>query len=110
MATVLWAQEAPSHPSQASLVLRLTLQGIASYGNFREIRAALAKSEKMEKVSLVSEAPGLITFDLRYAGEPKGLIEELQVFFPKKYSMKEKNFRSGGAEIIIRPGQSSPPE
>jgi hypothetical protein len=87
-------------PVKATLVLRVTLVGIVSYQDFREIRAALAQSEGMEKVTLETEAPGLITFSLRYDGEPGSLIEQLNGFFPQKYSIKEKH-TSGGTEISI---------
>lgn len=81
----------------------MTLIGITSFRDFQEIKAALTQSEGMEKVSLETEAPGLITFSLRYAGEPGSLIEKLNAFFPKKYAIKEKHTR-GGTEITISSG------
>ena len=102
-----FAQEskgAAETPPRATLVLKVTLIGITSYRDFREIRAALAQSEGMEKVTLETEAPGLVTFSLRYGGEPGSLIEQLHGFFPKRYSIKEKH-TSGGTEITISSSQ-----
>src|SRR3989338_4386364 len=85
----------------ALLGLQVTLAGVTSFQDFREIRAALSQSEGVEKLSLDSEAPGLVTFRVQYTGEPASLIEKLEAFFPKKYSMREKPLPSGYREITI---------
>lgn len=97
-------KEETQTPPLATLVLRVTLIGITSYHDFKELKAALMQSEGMEKVTLETEAPGLVTFSLRYGGEPGSLIEQLHGFFPKRYSIKEKH-TSGGTEITISSSQ-----
>lgn len=86
---------------QASITLRVVLINITSYRDMQEIRAALAQAEGMQRITLDSEAPGLITFNLRYAGEPLSLIDKLNLFFSKKYNITQKNISSGTAEIDI---------
>ncbi len=81
--------------------LAVTLSGITSFQDFQELRAGLFKSEGVSKVALVSEAPGLITFNVTYAGEAVSLIDKLSAFFPKKYNMKEKRLPGGGTEVSI---------
>ena len=85
----------------ATLSLQVTLVGITAYGDFQEIRAALSQSEGVEKLSIETEAPGLVTFSLRYSGEPKSLMEKLHAFFPEKYSFHEKHLPSGTREITV---------
>lgn len=86
---------------EASIGLRVTLLGITAYRDMQEIRAAVSQSEGVQKITLDSEAPGLITFFVRYAGEPGSLIDKLNVLFSKKYAIKLKNLSSGIAEINI---------
>lgn len=95
------AKEGGANEPVAMVGLKVTLVGITARGDFEEIRAALAQSEGVEKLALDTEAPGLITFRLKYAGEPAGLIEKLSAFFPKKYTMTEKHLPSGLREITI---------
>lgn len=85
----------------ASLTLKLTLIGLSSYRDMQEIRAAILQSEGVQKMSLDSEAPGLITFVVKYAGEPVSLIEKLDLFFSKKYKITQKNSSSGISEVNI---------
>ena len=63
--------------------------------------AALSQAEGMERLSLDTEAPGLIAFGVKYAGEPRHLVERLGLLFPQKYSVQEKNLPSGAAEVIL---------
>lgn len=84
-----------------TLDIAVTLAGITSFQDFQEVRAALLKSEGVSKVVLVSEAPGLISFQVTFAGEAMGLIDKLTAFFPKKYVMKEKRLPGGGSEVNI---------
>lgn len=86
----------------ATTRIAVTLSGIASYNDFLEIRTALAKTEGVDRVILETEAPGLITMTVRYAGEARGLIESLSTFFPKKYKITEKNLRSGSELNITK--------
>ncbi|HSA60096.1 MAG TPA: hypothetical protein VLJ37_10480 [bacterium] len=81
--------------------LAVTLSGITSFQDFQELRAGLLKSEGVSKVNLVSEAPGLITLNVTYAGEAVSLIDKLSSFFPKKYNMKEKRLPGGGTEVSV---------
>lgn len=96
-----FAQEAGSATTVATVGLKVTLVGINSYPDFQAIRAALTQSEGVEKITLDTEAPGVVTFQVRYEGEPRSLIEKLEAFFPKKYSMVEKHLPSGFREITI---------
>jgi hypothetical protein len=86
---------------EASIALRVVLINITSYHDMQEIRAALSQAESVTRITLDSEAPGLITYNVRYAGEPLGLIDKLNVFFSKKYTITQKNISSGTAEIDI---------
>lgn len=86
----------------ASLPITMTLQGIRSYSDFQEIQATLGRSEKVEKISIWQEAPGLILMNMHYVGEAKGLIETFSVLFPDKYSLKEKSLRGGRTEIVLK--------
>ncbi len=86
---------------QPTVRLQVTLSGITSYNDFQEIRAALSQSEGVEKVSVDTEAPGLVTLNVKYAGEPRSLVDKLIVFFPTKYVIKEKDLPSGVREISI---------
>lgn len=88
--------------------LAVTLVGVMSFQDFQELRAGLSKSEGVSKVVLVSEAPGLISFRVTYAGEAMSLIDKLSAFFPKKYIMKEKRLPQGGTEINISPREAPP--
>ena len=89
--------------SGVTIDLTVTLVGVTSFQDFQELRAGLLKSEGVEKVSLVSEAPGLVVFQVTYAGEAVSLIDKLSAFFPKKYAIKEKRLPKGGTEISISP-------
>lgn len=95
-----WGEEAKDLPV-ATLGLQVTLVGITAYGDFQEIRAALSQSEGVGKLSLETEAPGLVTFSIRYSGEPRSLIEKLHAFFPDKYTLQEKHLPSGAREITV---------
>lgn len=86
----------------ATTRIAVTLSGIASYNDFLEIRTALAKTEGVDRVILETEAPGLITMTVRYAGEARGLIESLSTFFPQKYKITEKNLKSGSELNITK--------
>ncbi len=88
-------------PHVVTLRVKVTLVGLTVYRDFQEIKAALLKSQGSEKVSLDSEAPGLITFDVAYAGEPKSLADQIQAFFPQKYKITQKQLPSGMEEINI---------
>ena len=90
-------EEAP-----AALQMQVTLIGINAYQEVREIRAALAQMEGTEKVSLDSEAPGLITLHLSTTGSSSHLIEKLSGFFPNRYEIQEKLLPGGGTETIIQ--------
>ncbi len=81
----------------ATVAISVTLEGITSYNDVLELKTGLLKSDGVDKVTLDTEAPGLITYTVRYAGEPKSLIEKLGGFFGKKYRIKEK----GGSEISV---------
>jgi hypothetical protein len=104
-----WAQNREETHAGVTVDLAVTLVGITSYQDFQELRAGLHKSEGVSKVVLVSEAPGLIMFNVTYAGEAVSLIDKLSAFFPKKYHMKEKRLPGGGTEVNIsrRDGVSS---
>ena len=84
----------------ATTRIGVTLAGITSYNDFLELRTALAKTDGVDKVILESEAPGLISLTVRYAGETRGLIESLSTFFPNKYKITEKNQKTG-SELSI---------
>ena len=88
-------------PHVATLQVKVTLIGLTAYHDFQGLKAALLKSEGAEKVSLDSEAPGLISFKVEYAGEPGSLIDQLKAFFPEKYKITQKQLPSGMAEINI---------
>ncbi len=88
----------------ATTDLRVTLEGITTYNDFLEIRAALAKTDGVDKVMVDAEAPGLITLTVRYAGEARGLIESLTTFFPKKYRFTEKNLKTGSEINVSKAG------
>lgn len=81
----------------ATVSIRVTLEGITSYNDYLELKTALLKSEGVDKLVIESEAPSLISLSVRYAGEPKSLIDKLNGYFSKKYRIKEK----GGGEISI---------
>lgn len=85
----------------ATISIKVSLIGVTSYNDFLEIKTGLLKSEGVEKVTIDSEAPGVIGLSVRYAGEPKSLIEKLAAFFPTKYRMTEKRLPRGGTEINI---------
>lgn len=94
-------QEEKDPLPQAKLLLKVTLVGISSYHDFKEIKTALAQAEGVEKVALETEAPGVIGLRVRYAGEPRSLIDKLSTFFPGKYSFKEKGGGGGAVEMTI---------
>ncbi len=105
MTTTLFAQgEGEKEPDHLGATTRIavTLSGIASYNDFLEIRTALAKTEGVDRVILETEAPGLITMTVRYAGEARGLIESLSTFFPQKYKITEKNLKAGSELNITK--------
>ena len=60
----------------------------------------MTKTDGVDTVAVETEAPGLVTLSVRYAGETKGLIDSLLGFFPKKYKIIEKNLKTG-SEINI---------
>lgn len=86
----------------ATTRIGVTLAGITSYNDYLEIRTALAKTDGVDRVVLDTEAPGLITMTVRYAGEARGLIESLSTFFPKKYKITEKNLKTGSELNITK--------
>ena len=97
----LGAQNPEETHTAVTVDIAVTLAGITAFSDFQELRAGLFKSEGISKVLLVSEAPGLISFKVTYAGEAVSLIEKLSAFFPKKYDIKEKRLPSGGTEVSI---------
>ncbi len=87
--------------AKATQDLVVTLSGLTAYSEFQEIRAALMKTEGMDKVVIDQEAPGFVMLKASYAGEAHGLIESLETYFPKKYTIKEKNLPNHQTEISI---------
>jgi hypothetical protein len=84
-----------------TLDIAVTLVGITAFQDFQELRAGLLKSEGVSKVAIDSEAPGLISMKVTYAGEPMSLIDKLSNFFPKKYDIREKRLPGGGTEVSV---------
>ncbi len=81
--------------------LRLTLIGVNSYSDFQEIRSELAKIDGVSKITLDSEAPGLITLAFRYSGETGGAVGKLSLIAPEKYTISQKSLPSGMTEIVV---------
>ncbi|HEX5038256.1 MAG TPA: hypothetical protein VFX30_13950 [bacterium] len=91
----------------ATLDIIVALVGITAFQDSQEIRAGLLKTEGVQKVSVDTEAPGLITYRVTYAGEAMSLIDKLSNFFPKKYDFREKRLPGGGTEVdVSRKGYS----
>jgi hypothetical protein len=99
------AREEISHEG-ATLDITVALVGITAFQDSQEIRAGLLKTDGVQKVVVNSEAPGLITYRVTYAGEAMSLIDKLSNFFPKKYDMREKRL-SRGTEVDITKKQGS---
>ena len=84
-----------------TLEISVALVGITAFQDSQEIRAGLLKTEGVQKVSVDTEAPGLITYRVVYAGEAMSLIDKLSNFFPKKYDFREKRLPAGGTEVNV---------
>jgi hypothetical protein len=87
--------------AKATQDLVVTLSGLTAYSEFQEIRAALTKTEGVDKIAVDQEAPGFVMLRVSYAGEARGLIDSLETFFPKKYAIQEKNLPNHQTEISI---------
>jgi hypothetical protein len=86
--------------SLASFVLlRVTLSGVTSYPDVKEIRQAISQSQGVDKVELESESPGFILYNVQYDGETTALVDKLSTFFSEKYKITQKKLPSGTTEI-----------
>ena len=94
-------ESTPASEGAATLKISLTLVGVTAYADYQEIRAALVQSTGVAQTDLVAEAPGLITLEVRYEGEPQGLADKLAGFFDKKYKIEVKDLFSGRREIVL---------
>ena len=80
---------------------------ITSYEDYKEVRALLTKTEGVQNVSLDSEAPGLISLNVTYAGNPTALYDALAASTNQKFSIKQKLLPSGTTELTFTKSPAS---
>ncbi len=97
-----WAQTAATEPAAiVSAALQVVLIKINDYKEFQEIRSALQGFGGVHRVTILREAPELVTLGVDSSESPTQIFQLLKEKFGSRYTLTQKTLTTGVTEINV---------